>query len=245
MAVQDDIREQELCNLFNLEWDPDHARGGDDAWFETKIQGETRRVPVEVKSTTSDSVSTARDVGLPHIEKWRQKLWVIGFYTKSHGRPRLQDCLCLTPEEMEPWIAQIEAYIAPDIKLSELASRHLALDDLYTMCGEKRAYTLDDARTLYKRQLSLEEYKAAMDIDDGYSPGKMLEILRSRLRYIADRGATLNNPHVTKKFLASFDDQRISKNHAEAIRTKFNDYAASQRGEQSHGAQRLTRPEFE
>src|SRR5690606_30875934 len=77
MAVQDDSREQELCNLFNLVWDPDHARGGEDAWFETKVQGVVRRVPVEVKSATTGSISTARDVGLVHIRKWREKIWVI------------------------------------------------------------------------------------------------------------------------------------------------------------------------
>lgn len=107
MAVQDDSREQELCNLFNLVWDPDHARGGEDAWFETKVRGKMLRVPVEVKSTTNDSISTARDVGLMHIRKWREKIWVIGYYTTDRRSPKLLSALCLTPDEMEPWIAQL------------------------------------------------------------------------------------------------------------------------------------------
>lgn len=211
MAVQDDAREQELCNLFNLEWDPEHSRGGDDAWFESEVNGEIHRIPVEVKSTTSDSVSTARDVGLTHIAKWRTKLWVIGFYTKAQGQPRLQHCLCLTPAEMEPWIAQIEAYISPDYRISELASAHLTIADLHTVCGEKIVYSLTDAQRIYKKQWTTGDYKEAMDKKDGYSSEKMLNILQSRLKYLADRGATLNNPHITKTFLAQFDSQRIRK----------------------------------
>ncbi len=213
-----------MCNLFNLEWDPEHARGGDDAWFECDINGNIFRVPVEVKSTTTDTVSTARDVGLLHIAKWRKKLWVIGFYIKSNSYPRLQSSLCLTPDEMEPWISQIESYIFPDYKISEIASSHLTLDDLYAICGEKDIYSLDDAKRIHKKQWKVEDYTNEMDITGGYSPERMLRILQLRLKYISERGATLNNPHITKSFLARFDAQRIFKNHAAEIRKKFDSY---------------------
>lgn len=147
MAVQDDSREQELCNLFNLVWDPDHSRGGEDAWFEAKVKGKVVQVPVEVKSTTTASVSTARDVGMDHIRKWREKIWVIGYYSAeaSRGKPRLVSTLCLTPDEMEPWIAQVERYIAPDFAIGERAAAKLTMHDLFVICGEKAVYTLDDA----------------------------------------------------------------------------------------------------
>ena len=200
MAVQDDAREQELCNLFNLEWDPDHARDGVDAWFEATVDGIAHRVPVEVKSTTTDSVSTARDVGLSHIHRWRSKFWVIGFYASKGGLPRIGHCLCLTPSEMKPWIDQIENYVMPDFRISEEAAKHLTLDDLYLVCGEKAEYDLKDAQALYKRQWQKAQYIEAMDLENGYSPLRMLEILRSRLRYIADRGSTLNNPTSLRDF---------------------------------------------
>ncbi len=224
MAVQDDAREQELCNLFNLEWDPEHARGGDDAWFESEIDGKILRIPVEVKSTTTDTVSTARDVGLSHISKWREKLWVIGFYIKSHGYPRLQNSLCLTPDEMEPWIAQIEAYILPDYKISEIASSHLTFNDLHAICGNKDIYTIEDAKRIHKKQWKVDDYLHEMDLKNGYSQERMLKILQLRLKYISERGATLNNPHITKSFLSQFDSQRIAKNHAAEIRKKFDGY---------------------
>ena len=48
----------------------------------------------------------------------------------------------------------------------------------------------------------------------------MLEILKLRSQYIAERGATLNNPHITKTHLANFigTDREIKDNWAANIR---------------------------
>lgn len=224
MAVQDDSREQELCNLFNLVWDPDHSRGGEDAWFETTVKGQKVRVAVEVKSTTNDTISTARDVGMDHIRKWREKIWVVGYYAVKGGKPRLVSTLCLTPDEMEPWIAQLEAYIKPDFEIGQRVSRKLSMDDLHAICGDKPLYSLDDAQRLYKKQWTAAEYDHAMDLAGGYSPVRMLSILQQRAEYLMSRGATLNNPHIPKSFLKRFDDQLITKEHAARIREKFKRY---------------------
>lgn len=224
MAVQDDSREQELCNLFNLVWDPDHARGGEDAWFETRIKGKKIPVAVEVKSTTNDTISTARDVGMDHIRKWREKIWVIGYYAVKGGKPRLVSTLCLTPDEMEPWIAQLEAYIKPDFEIGQRVSRKLTMDDLHAICGDRALYSLDDAQRLYKKQWTTAEYDQAMDLEGGYSPVRMLSILQQRAEYLMSRGATLNNPHIPKGFLKQFEDQLITKEHAARIREKFKQY---------------------
>ena len=224
MAVQDDSREQELCNLFNLVWDPDHARGGEDAWFETTIKGRKHRVAVEVKSTTTDTISTARDVGMEHIRKWRDKIWVVGYYSAKGGKPRLVSTLCLTPDEMEPWIAQLEGYIKPDFEIGQRVPHKLTLDDLHAICGNKKSYALEDARRLYKKQWTADEYRAAMDMEQQYSQRRMLEILQQRAQYLLARGATLNNPHIPKSFLARFEDQLITKEHAARIREKFRAY---------------------
>lgn len=209
MTVQDDAREQELCRLFNLEWDPAHQRSDFDAVLHVEVDGRECRFEVEVKSTTKGSVSTARDVGMQHIEKWRRKLFVIGFYeTGRSQKVEVRRALCLTPLDMEPWIAAVEASISIDYRLAALASRHLEIDDLYSVCGKKEHYGLDDARRLHKAQWSLDEYAAALDVEVGgrrlMSPARMLDILRLRAKYIAERGATLNNPHITKTHLSKF-----------------------------------------
>jgi hypothetical protein len=208
MPVQDDERERELVRMFNLEWDPAHQRAGVDALLDIVVDSRRCRFEVEVKSSTGSTVSTARDVGMDHIQKWRRMLFVIGFYSKEARRPELQYCLCLTPLDMEPWIASIEAKIQIDFKLALLASRRLELADLFQICGEQPTYTLKDAKRLHKQQWTTEEYIAAQDIEfEGQrriSQARMLEILRLRSQYIAERGATLNNPHITKTHLETF-----------------------------------------
>lgn len=208
MPVQDDERERELVRMFNLDWDPAHQRAGVDAVLDVDVDGQPYRFEVEVKSSTGSTVSTARDVGMEHIQKWRRKLFVIGFYSREARRPELLHCLCLTPIDMEPWIASIEAKILIDFKLALLASRRLLLADLFDVCGEQETYSLSDAKRLHKQQWTADEYAAALDVDLGVerriSQTGMLEILRLRSKYIAERGATLNNPHITKTHLDSF-----------------------------------------
>jgi len=225
MPVQDDERERELVRMFNLEWDPDHQRSGVDALLSVAVGDRNCRFEVEVKSSTGSTVSTARDVGMDHIQKWRKKLFVIGFYSKEARRPELQHCLCLTPLDMEPWIATIEAKIRIDFKLALLASRRLELSDLFNVCGEQENYSLQDAKRLHKQQWTTEEYTAAQDIIINGRPRisqtRMLEILRLRSKYIAERGATLNNPHITKTHLETFaDTNRVVKgpNWASGVR---------------------------
>lgn len=207
MPVQDDQRELELCRTFNLQWTPGHERGGTDATFKMKLNGRTLVVPVEVKSTTGTSVSTARDVGLDHIRKWRSHFWIIGYYSRT-GRPELKKTLCLTPTDFEPWVASIEEKILPDFQLAACAAERIQLKDLYDICGDKPRYSLSDARNLHKKQWSTKQYKDAADIQLGkemfFSQERMLELLKLRSKYIAERGATLNNPHVPKTFLNTF-----------------------------------------
>jgi hypothetical protein len=242
VTVQDDEREKELCRLFNLEWDPDHARGGTDAHFILEVGGSGYHIDAEVKSTTSGSVSTARDVGLEHISKWRRMFWVIGFYGASQSRgPQLEYSLCLTPLDLEPWIAETEAKILPDFDLARRASRHLTLEDLHAICGDKTAYSLEDAKRLHKSQWSKEEYGQALDIEiEGermISPANMLEILKLRAKYIAERGATVNNPHIPKTFLNEFSGRRIVNNQAATIRSIAGRYIHQT---QTHPFRRIT-----
>ena len=208
MPVQDDERERELVRMFNLAWDPAHQRAGVDALLDVALDGHRFRFEVEVKSTTGDTVSTARDVGMEHIQRWRRMLFVVGFYSKEARRPELQRCLCLSPMDMEPWIASVESKILIDFKIAARASRSLHLDDLFDVCGEQSSYSIDDAKRLHKQQWSSLEYEAALDTSEDGKPRisqrKMLEILQLRSRYIAERGATLNNPHVTKTHLRPF-----------------------------------------
>jgi hypothetical protein len=208
MTVQDDERERELVRMFNLSWDPAHQRAGVDAELVIEMDARRIRLDVEVKSTTGATVSTARDVGIEHIRRWRKMFFAIGFYSREARRPELQKCLCLSPLDMEPWIVSVENKVQIDFKLAERASRKLMLDDLFDVCGEQATYSMQDAKRLHKSQWTVAQYEAALDTHQAsqqrISQQKMLEILQLRSKYISERGATLNNPHVTKAHLKQF-----------------------------------------
>ena len=117
--------------------------------------------------------------------------------------------LVLGPHDMEIWIDRIERYIAPDFMIGDRLAQRLSLEDLHVICGEKALYRREDAEALQKRQWSNDQYLSEMDVPDGYSPHRMLEILRLRARYLNARGATLNNPHIPKTFFARFQDREM------------------------------------
>jgi hypothetical protein len=205
MAVQDDQREKEMCQLIGLR--KGEGRSDVDAFFDFEADGKAYSSPIELKSTTNVSVSTARDVSPAHIAKWRTRIWVFGFYDASGTE--LQKLLTLGPDDMEDWIGKIESYMAPDIAIGERIADKLNLEDLYIICGEKRKYSLNDAKALHKRQWRRERYFLEMDDADGYTPSKMLEILKLRAIYLNQRGSTLNNPHIPRSFFSKFSDQMI------------------------------------
>lgn len=206
MAVQDDSRENEVIDLLGLI--KGNERSGVDAFYSFIHKGQTVTVDIELKSTTNSTVSTARDVGIDHIDKWRSKYWIIAFYNPS-GKD-LISILGLSPEEMDPWISSIENYISPDYKISELASRKLTMEDLFEVCEQKPTYGIDDAKKLHKQQWNSQKYEDEKDVENGYTQKKMLEILKLRSKYISERGSTLNNPHITQSFLNSYSEKIVS-----------------------------------
>jgi len=216
MAVQDDGRENEVIDLLGLE--KGSERSGVDAYYKFTKDERDYVVEIELKSTTNSTVSTARDVGIEHIKKWRSKYWIIAFYD-STGK-KLVSLLGLSPEEMEPWIKYIEDYICPDFKISYLAAEKLGLKDLYQVCEQKSVYSSSDAKKIHKQQWSTERYEIEKDVPKGYSEEKMLEILKLRSRYLSERGSTLNNPHITQSFLRTFSNKMITIEKLQNVKTK-------------------------
>jgi hypothetical protein len=144
---------------------------------------------------------------------------VIGFYTRT-GK-RLENLLILSPRQMEGWIAKIEEYILPDFLIGKKSCQYLNLDNLNEICGKKTKYSLSDAEQLHKRQWDRAKYKKEQDLEDGYSPEKMLKILKERCLYLNERGSTLNNPHIPKGFLEKY--KNITLNLSNMSKTQLKD----------------------
>lgn len=208
MSFQDDQREEETRKLFRLQKDKNASRIGTDAVL--KIKRKTKKF--ELKTTSTGSVTTVRDFGPDHIRKWKGKHWLIGTY--ANGKPK--HFVYGSPENMKPWIDEKANYIKPDFDLAKIISSKLSLEDLYSILGKKEKYTLKDAQRLHKKQYTKKDYLKKMDVTGGYSPKRMLKILKDRSKYLMERGSTLNNPHIPKSYFK--DWPKIEKDYAETLR---------------------------
>jgi len=205
---QDDEREEYAIKLFKLIKDKSQGRSGVDAYLE--LNG--KKLPFELKSTSRGSVTTVRDFGPDHIKKWEDKHWLIGVYEKGNAKYFLYG----PPKRMQPWIKEKERYILPDFQLAQIMRHKLILEDLFKILGEKRIYTYNDASRLHKKQYSKEKYLELMDLKNGYSPERMLEILKDRAKYLIERGSTLNNPHIPASYFKEWP--HITSNHAQTLK---------------------------
>lgn len=194
----------------------DQGRSGIDAVL--KFEG--KEIPFELKTTSNGSVTTVRDFGPDHIKKWKDKHWLIGFFIKGEEHYKYG-----SPAMMKPWIDSKGKYIAPDFKLASLSSSKLTLEDMHQVIEEKEFYTIADAKLLHKKQYSKATYTRLKDLKLGYSPQRMLEIMKDRNKYISERGSTLNNPHIPLKYFK--DLVEIKENYAEQLRNLVGQYLQS------------------
>ncbi len=205
---QDDDRENLMIQLFDLYKGEGEGRSGVDAFL--GVDG--IELPFELKTTSKGSVTTVRDFGPSHIDKWKDKHWLIGFFMEAEPYYKYG-----SPTMMAPWINEKKNYIEPDFALANLVPAKINFEDLYHILGKKSIYTLEDATYIQKKQYKQVQYIELQDLDDGYSPARMLEILRERAEYIIKRGSTLNNPHIPFSYFKEWE--RITENHAETLRT--------------------------
>jgi len=224
VAAQDDVREREMRTLFNLTRPEEFGRADIDAVLELEGAAVPSRlegldIPFELKSATKGkpNISTVRDFGLHYIEKWRSLHWLFGVYGQAGGELKLQYCLYGSPKQMKPWFDRMAAYIAPDIVLAETVPDLLDDEILSAVLSEAEDFGYEDAYQLMKNQYKRQGYRDAADLPgERYSRAAMLEMLRSRSRYVIERGSTLNNPHISASYFK--DWERIERNHAARLR---------------------------
>ncbi len=120
VQVQNQARERQLADLFNLNLNPD--RLGPDAHDEFGNQ-------FELKSTTVSGVGTGRDVSIEMLEAWRQRYWIVGVGRNLEEGFVFDDIYFLTPEMMDERLTQIEDHIRPDLELRNIILELLE-DDL-------------------------------------------------------------------------------------------------------------------
>ena len=234
IGFQDNVREQELSNLLQLIWNPQNKRDGDDAVLEgVDIGCEKVDFLVELKSTSKETVSTARDLGQDYIDRMRKMMFVVGYYEEVNGLAKLHRTLCLTPLDLEPWFCVQELQVSMDAKLAKRAAQNMSIGDLYFLLGKKSLYTLSDAKNMMKNQLTAQEYSKlgvySKEHGSLITAPQMLDLLISRVEYIGKRGSTKNNPHIPKGLLQNFfgtDREVVGDQWAQTIRSVAKKFAS-------------------
>ena len=220
MPAQDDVRENRIVDLFNLQRPPNRVRHGTDAIL--PIDGRTIELELKSVTTSNGAISTVRDFGPDHIAKWKDKHWLIAVYRNEV----LVHCKYGSPAAMAPWIEKMWRYIEADFRLAQYVPGVLDQSIMFTLLGQKDVYTKEDAKRLHKAQYSAQQYSELMDVIEtsdrgkkkliGYSPERMLEIVRDRAKYLIERGSTLNNPHIPANYFADWEP--ITENYAIRLR---------------------------
>jgi hypothetical protein len=111
-TVQDNRREDELIRLFNLQ-PGENNRIGVDAY---DVLGN----PFELKTTSKGGVSTARDLGPAHIDKWERRFWLIATF-KNHtgGAFVFERFFFFSRHHMSGWYEKMRQDFAADISLTD------------------------------------------------------------------------------------------------------------------------------
>lgn len=222
--MQDDAREQQMVALFNLTVPADRGRSDVDAHLNLAELHEP--LPFELKSSSQDSVSTVRDFGPEHIAKWQNLHWIFAFYEVDGTT--LRYCYYASPADMREWIEDKERYIRPDMILAEDVTRLITDHTLTTVLGQADDFGIADARSVMKNQWRAADYRANADLEgQRYSRHRMVSLLQERLAYVIRRGATLNNPHIPERYLIERGLNKITEDHAAAIRTLVRAYLAT------------------
>lgn len=223
VPAQDDVRENQMVDLFNLMVPPNRGRSDIDAYLD--LEGHPEPIPFELKSTTTGSVSTVRDFGPEHIQRWADLHWLFAFYERDGTKPLF--CSYASPADMADWIERKQRYVRPDYVLAERAPQVITDDDLTKVVGSGTEFDKSDAFSIMKKQWSAEKYRDRADLPGRrYSRKVMLEILQERCGYVIRRGATLNNPHIEKSYFAAHDFEKITKEHAARLRELVQKYFA-------------------
>lgn len=140
VEVQDSRREHAIRRLFGLQ-KSGQGRMGADAVDDSGNE-------YELKSTTKEGVSTARDVGPHTIEKWRKRYWLFAKGRNLGSGFEIEATYFLHPDDMEGWFQKLEKRFAQDLSLLRRAKPVLRQAGLSPQEIERLQYLVGRGLTL-------------------------------------------------------------------------------------------------
>lgn len=106
--VQDNRRETQIAGIVGLK--PSEKRAGRDA---TDLYGNS----FELKSATKKSITTARDVGVHTIAKWRKTYWVVATGRNKADKFEIDSIYVAHPNDLERWFAPLEKLLRAEARV--------------------------------------------------------------------------------------------------------------------------------
>lgn len=150
--VQDAAREQQMRRRFGLRRSGE-GRGGTDAVDDAGNA-------FELKSGTTNQITTGRDLGPHTLERYRTRYWLI---CKGINKPtgfEMQECLFATPTMMEWWISRISEKLAPDVSLLQKVLDIVRAAGMPANLIKRAEYLLRRGMTLNNPKINFNRAKA-------------------------------------------------------------------------------------
>lgn len=166
--VQDAAREEQMRQRFGLRRSGE-GRGGTDAVDDAGN-------PFELKSGTTNQITTGRDLGPHTLDRYRTRYWLICKGINRSTGFEMQDCLFATPAMMDWWLSRISEKLAPDVTLLRKVLDILRAVRMPPKLIERAEYLFRRGMTLNNPKINFNSAKAHAKSFD------MSEDLASQLR---------------------------------------------------------------
>ena len=198
------------CNI-----QKDSGRYGEDGFLDLMVADQSHHLLFELKSAPeNDDFGTGRDTGLAQLLRWSQMHFVFAWIPPREMM--IKRMWYAAPDMLRGWNEREQAYIKLDLALVEHIPPLATAALLHKLLGDKTEYTFDDLSVLVKdqwnkdtkrgRATSLYEERADVHRDrqrrlNRYSQDVAMQALEDRVRYLLDRGSTVNNRKISKKYV--------------------------------------------
>ena len=83
--------------------------------------------PYELKTTSKGGVSTARDLGYNHLDKWAKRYWIIVDFKKTIDSHDFINFWFMAPRHLQGWFDKIRARLDLDREITERAEKSMRL----------------------------------------------------------------------------------------------------------------------
>lgn len=208
IEIQDNIRENELIRLFKLTKTNQNRIG-----IDAKLKLKNKLYNFEIKSTTTNRITTASPLTLDHINKWRNVHWIVGIYNEN---AKLDFCYYGSPNDMKDWLDYWENDIKRGLFISDMLVDRIDYDMIDNIFGKKDYYSYNEAKFVFKNLYSKKEYELLMEKPNYFNKNTMLEMFKQHNKTYLYRGSNINNPKIENKYFKNWTI--IEKDYEKSLR---------------------------